>query len=78
MEDDADYEISADDLQQWESRHGTHLKPLVILWTGWASRWTDKDSYIGTATKNPTLLHFPGIVTTYVLLKTNVISEGND
>ena len=62
VENNADYEISADDLQQWELQHAARLEPLVILWTGWGSRWANKENYLGTSINDPSSLHFPGIL----------------
>ncbi|GAA3856830.1 cyclase family protein [Saccharothrix violaceirubra] len=37
---DADYEVTVDDLQRWERKHGRiPNEAAVILWTGWEDRW---------------------------------------
>ncbi|AGZ42661.1 cyclase family protein [Actinoplanes friuliensis] len=37
---DADFELSVQDLQDWERRHGRiPAESVVVLWTGWDSRW---------------------------------------
>ena len=60
-----DYLISVDDLMKWESAHGPIEKgSLVLLRTGFASRWPDANRYLGTAvrgTEGVARLHFPGL-----------------
>lgn len=62
---DPDYQMSADDLRAWEREYGAiEAGAIVLVRTGWAERWPDVDTYLGTARKGPeavTLLHFPGI-----------------
>ena len=60
-----DYLVSVADLQAHEDAHG--LMPegaILLLRTGWASRWGDRAAYLGTdavgADAVP-LLHFPGL-----------------
>ncbi|MFT7836107.1 cyclase family protein [Saccharothrix sp. BKS2] len=37
---DADYEVTVQDLQRWEKRHGRiPREAAVVLWTGWQDRW---------------------------------------
>lgn len=61
VKDNADYLISTDDLVQWEKDHGRKLDPLILLWTGWGSRWPDRESYLGSSSLNDTShLRFPG------------------
>ena len=56
-----DYRLTADDLRAWESRNG-RIEPgtIVLLRTGWGSRYPDRKAYLGDdrpgATDN---LHFP-------------------
>jgi len=57
----ADYQITIEDLLEWESTSNQNLSHLAILWTGWSSHWQDKESYLGTSTSNTSLLHFPGL-----------------
>ena len=62
---DADYEVSAADLQQFEAEHG-RLAPgsIVLLRTGFGERWPDRASYLGTDDRGPEAvarLHFPGL-----------------
>jgi kynurenine formamidase len=60
-----DYQVSVQDLQSWEQQHGP-LPPdaIVLLRTGFASRWPDAASYLGTAERGEAAvakLHFPGL-----------------
>jgi kynurenine formamidase len=58
---DADYRLTADDVRAWEQQHGT-IAPgtIVLLRTGWGSRWPDRKSYFGDDTPGATdHLHFP-------------------
>lgn len=56
-----DYRLTADDVRAWEKRNGT-IKPgtIVILRTGWFTRWPDRKSYLGDDTPgDASKLHFP-------------------
>jgi kynurenine formamidase len=59
------YEASVDDLVAWETRHGRQLLDVIVLVrTGWAARWSDRERYLGTAAKGPEAvkaLRFPGL-----------------
>lgn len=58
---DADYRLSASDVLAWESRHGT-IAPgtIVLLRTGWGTRWPNRKAYFGDDTPGATdNLHFP-------------------
>jgi len=64
-EADADYRVDRAALEQWEQRHGRiRDESIVLVRTGWSSRWPDKQRYLGT-TKTGAAgvaeLHFPGI-----------------
>jgi kynurenine formamidase len=60
-----DYLLTVDDLTKWESEHGQIPKGAILLVrTGWGSRYGDRTAYLGTALKGPSAvpqLHFPGI-----------------
>lgn len=60
-----DYRIVTADLKDWESRHGEIPKRAMVLFrTGFASRWPDARSYLGTDEKGSDAvakLHFPGL-----------------
>ena len=62
---DADYQVTAADLQAWEAQHGALQDgALVLLRTGYSARWPDAASYLGTAERGPAAvanLHFPGL-----------------
>jgi kynurenine formamidase len=62
---DADYEIRLEDLLAWEARHGAiPAGAIVLLCTGWSSRWPDAKAYLGTAERGQQAalqLHFPGL-----------------
>ncbi|MFM8704003.1 MAG: cyclase family protein [Planctomycetia bacterium] len=59
------YEVTADDLVAWEEAHGRQLVDVIVLLrTGWSSRWGDRAAYLGTDVKGPDavpLLRFPGL-----------------
>jgi len=60
-----DYQISVEDLLDWESRHGALPDGVILLLrTGWGERWPDPVRYLGTGRKGPEAvpeLHFPGL-----------------
>jgi kynurenine formamidase len=62
---DADYEVSAADLQRFEAEHGRLAQGcIVLLRTGFGERWPDRTSYLGTDERGPEAvakLHFPGL-----------------
>ena len=58
---DPDYRLTVDDVKGWERRHGP-IAPgtIVLLETGWSSRWPDKKAYLGDDTPgDASKLHFP-------------------
>src|SRR5687768_17389743 len=58
---DADYRLTADDVRQWESAHGAiESGTIILLRTGWSSRWGNRKAYYGDDTPGSTEnLHFP-------------------
>ena len=60
-----DYLVSVADLEAWEATHGTLPDGgILLLRTGWGSRWSDRASYLGTDLTGPGAipeLHFPGL-----------------
>jgi kynurenine formamidase len=64
-EADADYLVTVDDLQQWEASHGAIARgSLVLVRTGFSTRWPDAARYLGTANRGADAvakLHFPGL-----------------
>ena len=64
-EADRDYQLDLATLDRWETAHG-HIGEgvIVLVRTGWSTRWPDKTRYLGTARTGPEAvaeLHFPGI-----------------
>lgn len=58
---DPDYRLTADDVRDWEKRHGA-ISPgaIVLLETGWSTRWPDRKAYLGDDTPgDASKLHFP-------------------
>jgi kynurenine formamidase len=58
---DQDYRLTSDDVLAFERANGK-IAPgtIVLLRTGWSSRWPDKKTYLGDDTPNDaTKLHFP-------------------
>jgi kynurenine formamidase len=56
-----DYALMPDDVVAWEGAHG-RIPPgaIVLLRTGWSSRWPDKRAYLGDDTPgDASNLHFP-------------------
>ena len=58
---DADYTLKPDDVAAWEAAHGRiPAGSVVLLRTGWSSRWPDKRAYLGDDTPgDASNLHFP-------------------
>jgi kynurenine formamidase len=56
---DADYQLPAAGLEEWEKRHGRIPEgAIVLLRTGWASRWPDAKTYRNQDAQGK--MHFPG------------------
>ncbi len=56
---DADYQLAAARLEDWEKRNGRIPEgAIVLLRTGWASRWPDVQKYRNQDAKRT--MHFPG------------------
>ena len=58
---DADYRLTAADVDAWERSHGRIERgTIVLLHTGWGARWPDRKAYFGDDKPNATNdLHFP-------------------
>ena len=61
-----DYLIAPEDLQGWERREGRPIPrdAVILLRTGWGSRWPDRSLYLGTTKVGAEAvpeLHFPGL-----------------
>src|ERR1700732_2624318 len=56
---DADYQLPAAGVEEWEKAHGRIAEgSIVLLRTGWASRWTDAQKYRNQDAHGR--MHFPG------------------
>ena len=62
---DRDYQVTAADIQRVESRDGRIPdRAIVLLRTGFSTRWPDAAAYLGTAERGEAAvakLHFPGL-----------------
>jgi kynurenine formamidase len=59
---DADYQLPATGAEEWEKRHGRIPEgAIVLLRTGWASRWPDAQRYRNQDAQGK--MHFPGFST---------------
>ena len=62
---DRDFRVTPVDLEAWERSHAPIPEGTVVLIrTGWGSRWPDRARYLGTTKTGPAAvpeLHFPGI-----------------
>ena len=62
---DRDYLVTIDDLKRWEQQQGDTLaEKIVLLRTGHARHWTDREKYLGTGAEGRAAvddLHFPGL-----------------
>jgi len=58
---DRDYMLTPQDIGQWEARYGAIAAgSIVLLNTGWSSRWPDRLAYLGDDTPgDASNLHFP-------------------
>ena len=60
-----DYQVTVDDLGRFEQQHGRIPDgSIVLIRTGFASRWPDAAAYLGTAERGDAAvakLHFPGL-----------------
>ncbi len=56
---DADFQLPAARIEEWEKRHGQiPAGAIVLLRTGWASRWPDAQKYRNQDAQGK--MHFPG------------------
>ena len=62
---DADYLVTVQDLEAFEAANGQIARDtIVLLRTGWSSRWPDARRYLGTNERGNAAvpkLHFPGL-----------------
>jgi kynurenine formamidase len=76
---DADFRLPTARITQWESKHGTVPRgAIVLLRTGWASRWPDVKKYRNQDAQGK--MHFPGFSAeaAKVLVKRGVSGLGCD
>ena len=59
---DVDYRLTPDDIRAWESANGRIPRgAIVVMYSGWGTRWPDAKRYLGTDVAGDTAnLHFPG------------------
>lgn len=79
----ADYRLTAEDVLEFERRHGPiPAGSIVLLRTGWSRRWPDRKAYFGDDTPgDASKLHFPsfGVDAARVLIeKRRVAALGAD
>ena len=82
---DADYLVSVADFETWEGRHGRIPDgSIVLLRTGFGTRWPDRASYMGTDERGPgavAKLHFPGLsaeAATWLIAERSIDAIGID
>jgi len=78
-EKNADYQLSPAVIEAWEKRNGKiPVGAIVLLRTGWASRWPDVQRYRNTDSKGE--MHFPGfsVEAAKILLKRKISGLGCD
>ena len=76
-----DYRLSIDDIKKWENRNGEMIPQgsVVILFTGWQSKWNDPESFLGLDDNN--VLHWPGFdskTTEFLLKERKIVGLGTD
>ena len=61
--DDLDAQLTPEDIDAWEQRNGPlEAGMIVLVHSGWDSRWPDANAYYGTETPTDvSTLHFPGV-----------------
>ena len=56
---DEDYQLTIEDLSEWEARNGRVMKgTLVVMNTGWYKKFSDAEAYVNQDENS--VLHFPG------------------
>ena len=57
-----DVEVAIEDLENWERVTGESLNGTIVLVnSGWHKKWHNRTAYMGTADRDFSKLHFPGI-----------------
>src|SRR5690625_3510115 len=77
---DADYQLSVDDVLEWEELHGRIAEgALVIMFTGWQDKWDDPAAFFNEDEDGG--MHFPGFspeVTELLLDERGIAGAGID
>lgn len=76
-----DYQMSVDDLIDWENKNGPiESGSVVIIRTGWSRFWPNRLDYFGTDTSDDKLTHFPGLhpLAARWLVKKEIVGVGID
>jgi len=78
---DPDYRLSVDDINAWERQHGQVIAPgsVVILFTGWQSKWGNPAAFLGTDDRN--IRHWPGFgadATAFLIEHRHIAGLGTD
>jgi len=76
---DDDYQLSIEDIQNWESKHGQIKKGrLVLMNTGWYRKFSDPKAYVNQDEAG--VLHFPGysVAAAQLLLERGIAGIGID
>lgn len=82
---DPDYQVSVEDITDWEKENGQIPEgSILLLNTGYAKFWPDREKYMGTDKKGPEAvkeLHFPGLhpeAATWLIENRNINAVGLD
>lgn len=80
---DRDYRLTVGDLEVWEREHGRIPDgAIVVLYSGWGTRWPDAESYLGTANRGDVSgLQFPGFsaeAARFLVAKRDIAAIGVD
>lgn len=76
---DADYQLAAAPIEEWEKKHGrVPAGAIVLLRTGWATRWPDAQKYRNQDAQGR--MHFPGfsVESVKVLIQRKISGLGCD
>jgi kynurenine formamidase len=83
--EDRDYQVTVNDIQNWERSHGPLPESAIILLnTGFANYWPDRIRYMGTDERGEgavAKLHFPGLhpkTAEWLVKNRNIIAIGLD
>jgi len=82
---DRDYQVSVEDIENWEKENGTIPGNTIVLFrTGYEQFYPDREKYFGTPKTGPAAipeLHFPGVLpktTQWLVEKRNIKALGLD